>query len=75
MTKLSDQLDAKRKTVRPTLTKWLETLDKDDLKLIEAAATDNDLSVSALTEFFKENGVATSKDTVAAWRRDHELTR
>lgn len=75
MTKLSDQLDARRKPTRPTLRQWLETLDSADRAAMINAATDTDFSTATLTTFFKEKGVATSKDTVSVWRSDHGFTR
>jgi len=75
VTKLSDQLDAIRKPARPTLRQWLETLDSADRAAMINAATDTDFSTATLTAFFKEKGVATSRDTVSAWRSDHGFTR
>jgi len=75
VTKLSDQLDAIRKPTRPTLRQWLKTLNAEDSIEFEKAATDTDFSTATLTAFFKEKGVATSKDTVSAWRSGHGFTR
>ena len=75
MTKLSEQLDARRKPTRPTLQQWLKALSPEDSIEFRKAATDTDFSTATLTSFFKEKGVATSKDTVAAWRSDHGFTR
>lgn len=72
---LADKLATLRKPQPTRIETWIETLDADDRTALIAAATDAEISNSALHRVLREEGCSVGKDSVAQWRASHGFTR